>query len=997
MVVPSFGATGPSSTPTSPKISVCSTPRDAGLVNVLDDLPSEAVPTSIAPPSPGDGDGTTTSEATPTASAAHAAQHGTMTPGSFAASTPEEKGLLVVPVVPASPSYGHCSPSDSMPSPAPAAESSEESLSGAQGSPAVIVVHAPVAPESGMAAAEAPGPGAVVYTPRNYSVADVGSAQPSPQRTGVPRARKAQSSPAPLPLAVAAERAAARAAARADQSASALLISPESDMESVSQPSGAVAAAPGDVEGTADSALIGARAAGTIVFMDMEGGVDAAEEGPASTSAAAAELLPPVDDGPAIVQFRSTPLRTIPEDQSVAHGLGSSTFPSSGDVSESASAALRGVYDSTSPLEPLDLVGAQQASSDDEDWMVSTSGEASDGGVAAEEAGVTPPVLPALTHVEAAARAALVSSVESLAQRVSGWRSYDSSETPVDETDESGSNTRHASPAVWSGDSAAAPTMLSPEGGGGGVDVSSWVDAVEADGAESAGSAPTPPEGGSPAPHEGETGVSVPGSAGVPASPAGGGSTEDLDDYSAVGSVCSPGEGSDAASAVMVFTGRRLEGVGFSAADLEESAGLREALVSGGSIASCGGLAPSPLMVPHAGLGAEASDPELELESPLRACGSPVAWGLRGEVSAPLTAQLHTPDEIGRARSEESEGESSAEDVSVMDAPSPPLLPQRSAVAGSVPLVRPAPEALMDPAAHLPQMQRSPGAAPVAVAMALTRRVPQSMVESRDGPVLGGAAAGVALSVPAEAAGAEPAADEAGRVFAPSPLPETGSYCTAYRETWDVAMSSYGEALQERAARLEQKRARAALRDPWVPRSTPAPSATPSIGSAASVAATARMLNSTGLGVSTGSTASTSAVRSRGARARAASWSGSDAPTSGPMDARFSADSTGARGTRVRRPGVRRGGTPELAEARDALVRESSRHVWSADKSARNSEDCSRMSTEIEVAPAAVVVAAAVRQLEPAQEEPQRQGKLARMKAKVKSGLKGLFKKKNKA
>eukprot|EP00892_Ulva_mutabilis_P002972 jgi/Ulvmu1/12676/UM094_0033.1 len=1081
-VVPSFGATGPTSTLTSPKVSPCSTPRDAPAAAPPPPPAAPPVPPRGTPPPPADH-----SDVTPRPSTADSTESGTpLTPCSFAASTPEDRSMHVVPVVLASPSCGPLSASTSVSSPGtlPEASGATVRVAGAgvprlPHAPAQAAPPAAAAPTAVVAVDDAVGPEAVTFTPR-----DLLPPAPAPVPAAAAVAA-APSAPEPSPMALAAKFAASRAAARAAQPPSALLISPESDMESISKPGAATSAS--EVEGTAESAPAAADDDGDIVFMDMEGESAAAEASEAaadddgdiafmemagesaaaeaSEAAAEAEAAPhppppPADDDVMpVVQFRSTPLRPIPEDQSVAHGLGSSMFGSSDDASDGASTALRGVYDSTSPPEPLDLIGAAaHDSSDEEEWTLSTSGAASEespAAVSGGSGGVTPPPLSA---AEAAAKAALLASVESLSQRVSGWWSYNGSETPV-ETDESPSVARAAlSPERWSGAPSASPAaerpLFSPAGSAGGLDVGPWVETVEMADAESAGSAPTPGdddndvfEAGMGVADDGREAdnaestalLSVPGSADVSASPAAPGSTEDLDDYSggvsmhSTRSARSLGEVSDAASSVGLYAGVRLEGVGFSAADLEESAALRTALVSGGSIGSGGvpAAAPSPLLVPHAGLGAEASDPEMDLGSPLSAPGSPVAWGVRGEVSAPVSARLLTPAGLEHP-DEPAESDGAAgrekEDRSVagecgggaMDVPSPPLRPQRSAVSGMMPTLSPEPQALLDPSADLPQMQRSPGAVPVAVALALTRRLPQAPMMSRDGPVLGGAAAagGIAAALPAEVAVAVPA-DEA---FAPSPLPQTGSYCTAYRETWDIAMSSYGEALQERAERLERKQGRAALREAGgraadAPQSTPASSSiTPSlVGGTASSATTARLLATTGLGLSSGSSA-----------ARRSSWGGTPAAPA-PRSLHSSAD---ARRMSVESGAARslahsvdrsaqRSGTPEPAQAQDALVRESSRHVWSADKSSRLSID-SRRSAEIVAAPASMPQPARrqeapwqqmpvhsqepVRQAMPLQEAapvPEaapRQGKIARMKAKVKSGFKGLFKKnKNKA
>lgn len=943
---------------------------------------------------------------------------------SFAASTPEDKRFAVVPIVPGSPSYGKGSPSEAASSPqALADQAAQMAPSPTAMSPAAASPMPPLAAASPVSTPARSGPDTVTEVPDDPARVEgspVQRARASP-RTEI-AARAARSPASTSPLAVAAARAAVRAAARAKQSLSALLISPDSDSDSVTK----VASASG-TDATAESAPavapvlpVAAPEADTVgqtgpaaTTADI---VNFRNDAPDATAEQSATASPPPafqaeEDVPFIVQFRSTPLRPIPEDQSVAHGINSSDYASTDGVSDGMVNALHGVYDSNSPPEPLDLMGDLPDSSDEE-WMVSTSAEASEEGAVAtgtDEGGVTPPVLPPTTSAEplqpaasevgAAVRATMGASVESMSHRVSGWWSYNSSETAVDTEESLMDGTAPSQAGVQS--------LFSPAGTAGGVDVSSWMRGVDAVEVESAGSAPTPTGGvdsddAMAVTADVDGSVSLPPSAGVSAgisaSPAGPPSTEDLDDYSGLTSARSagpsPGGLSDAASGAGVY-GRRLEGVGLSVADLEESAGLREALLSVGSLLSAvptrpGSMplaAPSPMSVPHAGLGAEVSDPELFAGSPLSARGSPVAWGVRGEVSEPVSAQLHSPAEVDGDYREGSatDGNESPAGVAAdggfaANMLSPPLMPQRSAVEGAVPSPQPVPEAPLDPTADLPHMQRSPGPAPVAIAVALTRRLPQAPMVSHDGPVLGGSATASATAVEAAAVAGAP----------PSPLPQTGSYCTAYRETWDIAMSSYSEALQDRAERLERKRERAAAREAAgggdsAMRATPASTVTPATG--ASAAATAHLLSSTGWGVSTGSTRSSTNPRS----AVYPSASSAGGPPL-PMPASWAPCGAGV-------GDMSAGTTPDFVQPVAQLPAPAgssgSRHVWSADKSVRGSLDLPEISVAPIAAPAAALDAAGPGAPLP-EVAAERPGKIARMKAKVKSGLKGLFRKKNK-
>lgn len=934
---------------------------------------------------------------------------------SFAASTPEDKCFAVVPIVPGSPSYGKRSPSEAASSPQALVDQAAKETSPIAVSPGAANLVAPLVAASPVSTPAGSGPDAVTEVSDDPVRADVSPVQ---RARASPRAatRAARSPASTSPLAVAAARAAVRAAARAKQSLSALLISPDSDSDSVTKAAstGGTHATPESAPAIAPVLCVEAPEAGTVRRTGPPAAVtdvlsfrndavdDTAQLSPKASPPPAAEAE---EDVPFIVQFRSTPLRPIPEDQSVAHGINSSDYASTEGVSEGIVNALQGVYDSNSPPEPLDLIGDHPDSSDEE-WMVSTSAEASEEGAVVagtDEGGVTPPVLPPTTsapppqptvsQAEATARATLGASAESMSQRVSGWWSYNSSETAVD-TDESPMGGSAPLPA-------GTRLLFSPAGSAGGVDVSSWMRGVDMAEVESAASAPTPAEVDVSVSASLPPSVGV--SAGISASPTGPPSTEDLDDYSGLTSSQragqSPGGVSDAASASGMY-GRRLEGVGLSVADLEESAGLREALLSVGSIVSAvptrpGSMpltAPSPMSVPHAGLGAEVSDPELLAGSPLSVRGSPVAWGVRGEVSEPVSARLQSPAEVdGRKREElategdELSAEGTADGGVVADMPSPPLMPQRSAVEGAVPSPQPAPEAPLDPTADLPHMQRSPGPAPVAIAVAMTRRQPQAPLVSHDGPVLDG--------VPRSFVDAAAAP--------PSPLPQTGSYCTAYRETWDIAMSSYSEALQDRAERLQRKLELAAAREAAgggdsAMRATPVSIVTPASGASASAAATAHLLSSTGWGVSTGSTRSSTGPRS--ALYSSASPAGHPALPM-PASARGAGEICWApHGAGV--GDIPAGRTPNFVQPVAPLPATAgssgSRHVWSAEKSVRGSLDLPEISAIPVAAPSATLDAAGpvARLPESAAGRP---GKIARMKAKVKSGLKGLFRKKSKA
>lgn len=532
---------------------------------------------------------------------------------------------------------------------------------------------------------------------------------------------------------------------------------------------------------------------------------------------------------------------------------------------------------------------------------------------------------------EGAAREALAASIEAMLQRVQGPWSLTADSPCMRPVEAPAGSGQGGSP--WHGSAADVGWAAAPSPGAT---------------AGSAGSPALLPTGeGHGATTDGGTSPWLITGGSSPGNYAGSAPTEDLDDYT----------GSSGGHS----TPRRPEAGGpqLSAADLEGIAELREALVAHGGIVSGAaerpqfgpGLAPlmaPPPAVPHSGLGAQASDPEITPASPRPARGGRVAWG------APLVTRLVEARESGPGGSGSATEEGGEWPMRVQESVSAesdvPPLPQVAAAAVTPQQDSPAAPADTDASDDLPFMLWGPGGPgdlPPSIAVELTRSAEKPRAAPRDSLALGKGFR--------EAASALGAGRAAHSLDAPHSDRSDGSHCTEYLETWDVAMTSYDVALKARAEMLERRmEAGAAGRPTAVSGGAPTPRV--------SIGAPPPLLSHRMAGGAARPGARTAAVRSF-----------VDKPW---------ADGSG----RTRRvPGK----MPQEAVRTPAPKRKASggeRHVWSADMSARScSVDIPEVSPPMPSRPS-------VDPAEPMRPVPvERPGKVARIKAKMQRGLRGLL------